>query len=622
VSSIQLRVAAATTALLAGLGMSAVAADNAAAAPSVKKVNCDSGGSLQSALNAVKAGGTIEVSGVCAGNFSIAKNVTVDGAPHATLTGGGVDRVLDIAKNLTVKLSDMTVEDGYSSDGSGIFVGDSAHLLLSDVTVSHNQAYSGGAGLATDDDAVVTAVHSTFSFNSAAQANNTPVTLRGAAIWSGGTVIVHHSTFADNSLTPTSANSAAFGGAIFVVGKLDVTDSTFTRNIVRGITAEGGSINATGSSMKISDSTFTDDQAVASDATDALTATGGSIYSMATTNVLQGVRITGSRAEISGAQGGQALGGAALFAAPATIKASVFKDDVAKGTTTGGNSEILAQGGGLLLEPSATTTISRTTLDGNTVSASSTQGSAYAEGGGAFSFGQLTVSSSTISHNQVAATSGVMANGSGGGIMVSSQVGHTTVTNSTIANNTSAATKSKGAGPSVTTIGSGGGVQDGSETVSFRYDTVAGNSTHATSDSEGGGVDLSPGLGLPKPTTLATIWFGNTANAGPQCAGGLTSAGWNLFGHLSHCTTTTKKTDLTRGHPHLATLASNGGPTRTIALQAGSAALNQIPRTTCRAVVTADQRGVSRPQGAAKKAALRRCDIGAYERVVHHSTRR
>jgi hypothetical protein len=61
------------------------------------------------------------------------------------------------------------------------------------------------------------------------------------------------------------------------------------------------------------------------------------------------------------------------------------------------------------------------------------------------------------------------------------------------------------------------------------------------------------------------------------------------------------------GDPELAPLAHNGGPTETMALQSGSAALNRIsPENGCGFGIASDQRGVSRSQGNG-------CDIGAFE---------
>ena len=56
--------------------------------------------------------------------------------------------------------------------------------------------------------------------------------------------------------------------------------------------------------------------------------------------------------------------------------------------------------------------------------------------------------------------------------------------------------------------------------------------------------------------------------------------------------------------PTSVALADNGGPTQTMALPPGSAAIDFVPANAC--PVTTDQRGVARPQGAA-------CDAGAYE---------
>jgi hypothetical protein len=57
------------------------------------------------------------------------------------------------------------------------------------------------------------------------------------------------------------------------------------------------------------------------------------------------------------------------------------------------------------------------------------------------------------------------------------------------------------------------------------------------------------------------------------------------------------------GNPILAALANNGGPTQTMALQPGSAAIDTADPAKCPGN---DQRGVTRPQGSA-------CDIGAFE---------
>jgi hypothetical protein len=61
----------------------------------------------------------------------------------------------------------------------------------------------------------------------------------------------------------------------------------------------------------------------------------------------------------------------------------------------------------------------------------------------------------------------------------------------------------------------------------------------------------------------------------------------------------------TNGDPKLGQLAANGGPTQTLALGTGSAAIDAIPATGAGCPAT-DQRGLPRPSGPA-------CDAGAYE---------
>jgi hypothetical protein len=106
----------------------------------------------------------------------------------------------------------------------------------------------------------------------------------------------------------------------------------------------------------------------------------------------------------------------------------------------------------------------------------------------------------------------------------------------------------------------------------------------------GGGVYTN---GTPATSMTDTLLAGNGLG---NCAGSTTDGGHNLsFGDAS-CPAT-----FASGDPRLGVLQDNGGPTPTIALGAGSAAIDAgagCPST--------DQRGVIRPVGTA-------CDIGAYE---------
>jgi CSLREA domain-containing protein len=104
-----------------------------------------------------------------------------------------------------------------------------------------------------------------------------------------------------------------------------------------------------------------------------------------------------------------------------------------------------------------------------------------------------------------------------------------------------------------------------------------------------------------------TIIANGLANGSPNNCGGnpvpnITSLGHNLdSGNTCGLTATG---DITNTNPLLAaSLADNGGSAETLALLAGSPAINS---GTCSGAPATDQRGVTRPQGSS-------CDIGAYE---------
>lgn len=93
-----------------------------------------------------------------------------------------------------------------------------------------------------------------------------------------------------------------------------------------------------------------------------------------------------------------------------------------------------------------------------------------------------------------------------------------------------------------------------------------------------------------------------------QCRGTITDGGYNLSDDRSF--RFTDPTSKSNADPKLDPegLQSNGGPTKTIALQKGSRAVDNVPRgeNGCGTIVKTDQRWVQRPQG-------KRCDSGAYE---------
>jgi len=205
-------------------------------------------------------------------------------------------------------------------------------------------------------------------------------------------------------------------------------------------------------------------------------------------------------------------------------------------------------------------------------------------GGGILNKGILTIKNSTIANNKT--------NFSAGGIY---SIGSSslTVLNSTIANN------------SAQSQGGGMWVDKGSVANS----TIVGNT-----GSIGGGIfkqPIFPGIDQFLTITNSTISgntihnngsmvaIGNSILNNSSCTSSPVNDGGNNLDSGNTCNFTNNA--LVNTDPLLGSLGDNGGPTQTMALQAGSPAINM--GTKCLAT---DQRGVTRPQGAA-------CDIGAYE---------
>ncbi len=287
-------------------------------------------------------------------------------------------------------------------------------------------------------------------------------------------------------------------------------------------------------------------------------------------------------------------------------------------TFTGGEADAVNEGGGIVISYSngGNVTLTNCVIAGNH--------SPY-QGGGIGANGNVTLVNTVVRDNTVTSTNG----GGGGGIVL---LGYTlTLLNSSVTGNTSG---TDGGGiyaypnsaiimTNSTISGNRSGINGGGIFFDQSFQTLTGtNSTISGNSATGyGGGIYSQGSVLLTNATLAgnvstnivsanggTITLNNSllssTGASANCFGtGIVSHDYNLSSDGT-CAFL-QLHDLVNTDPHLAPLASNGGPTQTHALLAGSPAIDKIPVTGA-ACPSMDQRGIRRPVGAG-------CDIGAYE---------
>ncbi len=159
----------------------------------------------------------------------------------------------------------------------------------------------------------------------------------------------------------------------------------------------------------------------------------------------------------------------------------------------------------------------------------------------------------------------------------------------------------------------GGGLYVFADSRAFLNNVTVVNNSAAL---QGGGIyaESAAFIGYA-PRITNSILAGNTAPAGPDCAGSLDSA-YILLGNVTRCNgPSAAKHDLVGTqaapiNPLLSALGFNGGPTPTHALLTNSPALNAGSMASVgsggEACEAQDQRGTGRPAGA-------RCDLGALE---------
>jgi predicted outer membrane repeat protein len=287
----------------------------------------------------------------------------------------------------------------------------------------------------------------------------------------------------------------------------------------------------------------------------------------------------------NGLAAGTAGGGAVFNHGPLSVTSTTFSGNTSTATATSGGAinssgpltvslstftgNTAVEGGGIFNESTgAAATITDTTFSGNT---------ATTFGGGAIvsADGTTNLARDTFSGNNATGTAG------GGAIDNDAAVN---VTNSTFNGNTAGT--------------NGGGAIQNFGTMAITWSTISGNNSAFGADLHN---DTTGSL------TVAETIVANGGGGGSNCSGtpAVVDGGYNIDTGTS-CGFSTANHSKPSTNPALGPLASNGGPTQTMALASGSPAVNAVPVSVTGCSGSTDQRGVSRPQGIA-------CDIGAYE---------
>ena len=449
-------------------------------------------------------GGTLDLSG----STMIINNVA-DGAQS---TGGGI---LNAAGTLTA--NGITIMDNTSNRaGGGIETNGGGAVTLTDVSLDSNDtgvvtgtgAPGNGGGLHVSGNSTINVTGGTVNMNTAAS--------EGGGLWNGtGTLTVDATTIDGNTASGASADNG--GGGIYALngGTVNlVNGATVSNNIANGTSGSGGGILVdVDASFSAADSFITGNRA---------NRAGGGIELVAGTGTttLTNTALDDNNAGVSPAVAAPGSGGGLHITGMQNI------------TITGGttNDNIAANEGGGLWNGSGLMTVIDHTVDGNTASGNDAMVAGAAGGGGIYNEGgTVDLSGTTMITNNVAdgaqSTGGGILNAAGtltangitimdntsnraGGGIETNGGGAVTLTDVTLNSNDTGVVTGTGA------PGNGGGLHvSGNSTISVTGGTVNMN----TAASEGGGLWNGTGT----MTVDATTIDGNTASgAGADNGGG------------------------------------------------------------------------------------------------------
>jgi uncharacterized repeat protein (TIGR01451 family) len=569
-------------------------------------------GSLRGEIAAAAKGDTIQFSPTLAGGtinltdgqLTINKNLTITGpsASDVIVNAGLASRVFDIEggqNGVTVKLSNLAIENGSANTGAGLLINDVAGTVtLSNLLIANNFAF-GGAG--------APATHASAPGSPGQNAQG-----GGLAFFGGtkATLVLTGDTVQHNQASGGKGGLGGFGGIVASGGG---SGDGFGGAGGAGGAVQGGGLYLAGGTVRVSGSTISNnrlaggqggiggDGGVTASAKngpggnggDSGSVSGGGLYVATGTVQLTGDTFQGNSLQggnggtggsggnhggTPGANGATGFGGGANGGAVAVAGGSVqvtadrlLANIAAAGSNKSSNNGVHAGGtalGGGLYAGGGSVVLSASAVFQNTAlggGATTSPGGGYG-GGVAIAGGSAQLSDDTIAQNQVqggGANTGGDGSALGGGVIVVQ--GSARLTNNTITQNAA-----------LDANGFGGGFLDFTSLAAlanniFAYNTAAN------------GPDV---YFLVGPSDHDLVF--NTSG----------SAGWS-------------GSDLLNVDPHLAPLGLYGGFTETMPLTAGSPAIDAGDSTVAPAAT--DQTGYARIVGGA-------IDIGASEYGGHTAT--
>lgn len=323
---------------------------------------------------ALTGGGDVVFSQACTlsltSTVEIAADTTVDAGGFAvTLNGGGKVRLFNVAEGRTLILRGLTLTGGFSTNGGAIYVGANASVVIEDCVFSANVARgeNGAAGRDGSD--------SEIGNGEDGRDGKPGQAAYGGAIYSLGSLTVSGSSFLTNTATGGNGGAGgeggdagaglwqsgsggagapgaiAAGGAIYTLGSLVIEDTTFSQNAA--VAGNGGAGGAAG------EGTYTGLDGSGGKGADA---SGGAVYAGQALEIARstfsdnavrgghgaagGNQVTGNGS--NGRDGGQASGGAIAAADQSQLVNCTLYNNRAVGGNggQGGDARLVAGNGG------------------------------------------------------------------------------------------------------------------------------------------------------------------------------------------------------------------------------------------------------------------------------------